>query len=154
VSIIAERRADAVAERRPEARAIHTTRPMRTTAASAIHSHGSDELDSLAAGEAAAAAVGAGASLVGGASAVGVGGPFVGRLMLAVRLGDRLEIALLMGPLTGPLPPHPAARDPMINAITATARLFLSRVIPVLPSSRSRCAQASRLDGRGHEPAR
>jgi hypothetical protein len=49
--------------------------------------------------------------------------------MLAVRLGDRLEIALLTAPLTGPLPPHPAARDPMIIAIAATARLFLSRVI-------------------------
>ena len=57
VSIIAERRADAAAERRPEARAIHTIRPMSTSAASAIHSHSSDEPDSLAAGEAAAAVV-------------------------------------------------------------------------------------------------
>src|SRR5262249_28305371 len=72
-----------------------------------------------------------------GASAVGVGGPLAGRLMLAVRLGDRLEIALLTAPLTGPLPPHPAARDPMIIVIAATARLLLSRIIPVLPSSRS-----------------
>ena len=61
---------------------------MITIAASAIHSHGSDELDSLAAAVEAAAGGGAaavsGAWLVGGASAVGVGGPLVGRLMLAV----------------------------------------------------------------------
>ena len=31
--------------------------------------------------------------------------------------------------LSGPLPPHPAARDPMIIAIAATARPLLSRVI-------------------------
>jgi hypothetical protein len=77
---------------------------------------------------------------VGGASAVGAGGPAVGRLMLAVRLGDRLEIALLTAPLTGPLPPHPAARDPMIIVIAATARLFLSRVI----ASSHRPAHAAR----------
>ena len=120
----------------PEARAIHTMRPMSTSAPSAIHSHSSDEPDSLAAGEAAAAVVGAGAWLA-GASAVGVGG-----LTLALPLGLRLEAALLTAeaalltaPLAGPLPPHPAARDPMISAIAATARLFLSCVIPVLPSS-------------------
>src|SRR5262245_42736417 len=118
---------------------------MRTTAASAIHSHGSDEPDPLAGAVEAAAGGGAGAvsgaSLVGGASAVGVGGPAVGRLMLAVRLGDRLEIALLTAPLTGPLPPHPATMDPMTSAVAATLRLFLSLLIPVLPSSRSRRAQ-------------
>jgi hypothetical protein len=133
VSIIADRRADALAERRPEARAIHTIRPMRTIAASAIHSHSSDELDPLSAAVEAAAGGGAaavsGSWLAGGASAVGAGGPAVGRLMLAVRLGDRLEIALLTAPLTGPLPPQPVAMDPMIIAVAATARLFLSRVI-------------------------
>src|SRR5215831_2171091 len=137
VSIIAERRADAAAERRPEARTIHTIRPMRTTAASAIHSHSSDEPDPLAAGVEAAAGAGAvsGAWLAGGACAVGVGGPLVGRLMLAVRLGDRLEIALLMAPLTGPLPPHPAAKGPMTRAIAATARPFFNRLVLDMPAS-------------------
>src|SRR5215831_3866114 len=139
VSITAERRADAAAERRPEARAIHTIRTMRAIAPSAIHSHGSDELDPLAAAVVAAAGGGAGAvsgaSLVGGASAVGVGGPLVGRLMLAVRLGDRLEIALLTAPLTGPLPPHPAAKGPMTRAIAATARPFFNRLVLDMPAS-------------------
>jgi hypothetical protein len=59
---------DVAAERRPEARAIHTIRPMTTTAASPIHSHSSDEPDSpVAAGV-------SGAWPLAGASAVGVGG--------------------------------------------------------------------------------
>src|SRR5437870_1199789 len=128
---------------------------MSTTAASAIHSHSSDELDPLAAGEAAAAG-----GWLAGASAVGVGA-LVGRLTLGLPLGLRLEAALLAAeaalltaPLTGPLPPQPAASGPTTRAIAATARLFLSRVIPVLPSSSSCRSQASRLDGRGHGPAR
>jgi hypothetical protein len=147
----------AVAERRPEARAIHTIRPMTTTAASTIHSHSSDELDPPAAAGEAAAGV-SGAWLVAGASAVGVGGAMLalrlGRLAVAVRLGVRLEIAVLMAPPTGPLPPHPAAKGPMTRAIAATASPFLSRVIPVLRSSRSCCVQAPSLDGRGHAPGR
>src|SRR5215475_1855214 len=140
VSITAERQPAAAAERRPEARAIHTISPMRTSAPSAIHSHSSDEPDPPSAGEAAAAVVGAGAWLVTGSCAVGVG-PLVGRLTLAPPVGLRLEAALLTAeaalltaPLTGPLPPHPAARGPTARAIAAAASPLFSRFIPVLPS--------------------
>src|SRR5215472_6133435 len=64
----------------------------------------------------------------------------VGRAGVEVRVG-RLdaalpapEAALLTAPLTPPLP-HPAARDPMARIIAATASPFVSRCIPVLPSS-------------------
>src|SRR5215470_11034694 len=100
VSITAERQPAAAAERRPEARAIHTIRPMTTSAASAIHSHSSDEPDSPAAGEAAAAVVGA---WLAGASSLGAGA-LAGRLIVVVRLGTAvrmLHAALLMGPLMG-----------------------------------------------------
>src|SRR5262245_34289506 len=138
VSITAERLPAAAAERRPEARAIHTIRPIRTSAASAIHSHSSDEPDPPAAGEAAAAVVGAGAWLVTGSCAVGVGALPVGRRLEAALLAA--EATLLTAPLTGPLPPHPAARGPTTRAIAATASPFLSRLIPVLPSPRPSCA--------------
>src|SRR5215470_18621661 len=106
-----ERQPAAAAERRPEARAIHTIRPMTTSAPSRIHSHSSDEPDSLAAGVvagAAGAAVGEGwlgaASVVSGAALVS-GTDASLRVGSTVRLGVRLEAALLTAPLIGPLPP-------------------------------------------------
>jgi hypothetical protein len=79
-----------------------------------------------------AAAV-SGASLVGGACVSGAAdGLPVGRLTLALRLGDRLEIAFL----TAPPCPHPAARDPMTRATAAMASAFLTRFIARPPISR------------------
>src|SRR6266516_3014550 len=126
---------------------------MTTTAASTIHSHSSDEPDPpAAAGEAAAGF--AGAWPVAGASAVGAGGAMPAlRLGIAVRLGVRLEIAVLMAPPTGPLPPHPAARDPTTRATAATASPFLSRFIPVLRSWRSCCVQRPVQAAMGMDPA-
>src|SRR6266516_5115906 len=106
-----ERQPAAAAERRLDARAIHTIRPMTTSAPSRIHSHSSDEPDSLAAGVVAwagaagatvgegwlgAAAVVAGAALVSGTDA----SLRLGRVGSAVRVA-RLEAALLTAPLTG-----------------------------------------------------
>ena len=66
-----------------------------------------------------------------GASVVGAGGAMLAlRLGIAVWVGARLGIAVLIVPPTGPLPPHPAARDPITRAIAATASPCLSRIIP------------------------
>ena len=115
---------DLAADRWPERRAISTATAMMTMAASTIHSHSSDEPDPPAAAVEAAAGF-SGAWPVAGASALGAGGAMLAlRLGIAVRLGDRLEIAVLMAPPTGPLPPHPAARDPITRATAATASPF------------------------------
>ena len=104
-----ERQPDRAAERRPEARAIHTIAPMTMSAPSTIHSHSSDEPDppAGAAEPACDGSVGGacdgsllGAGCVAGALLVGVN--------VTLRLGDRLEIAFLIAPLC----PHPRPAIP------------------------------------------
>jgi hypothetical protein len=132
VSIIVERQPDRPAERRPEARAIHTIAPMTMSAPSTIHSHSSDEPDPLAGAVEPACAGSVGGACDGSLLAAGcVTGALLVGVNVTLRLGDKLEIAFLIAPLC----PHPAASDPRATTTAATASPLLSRCITGPPSS-------------------